>query len=257
MSACRPRNSANPKTECRTARGSDPVPARTRAGASFLDSHVWRPELGMRVLVVDKADLARTRWHELPAGFLFHLGNAWEDDQGTIRFDCALAPDDSTLRAFGSLMSGDYRPGTDSVASLVTLPRQGPGRIERTGLQTEFPRIDARRVGLRHRTVYSVMRSPARTGFGFDRVIALDLEGGRLDSYDYGPDMLVEEHLFVPDPARRGERGGWLLGTALDVRARATRLSIFDAGSLASGPVAQATLGRPLPLGFHGVFTAA
>ena len=49
------------------------------AGASFLDSHVWRPGLGMRALVIDKKDWRRQQVLALPAGFLFHIGNGWEE----------------------------------------------------------------------------------------------------------------------------------------------------------------------------------
>ncbi|MFX8145281.1 carotenoid oxygenase family protein, partial [Acinetobacter baumannii] len=55
---------------------------RSREGMSFLDAHVWRPELGMRALVLDKNDVTRMRWLQLPAGFVFHLGNAWSSPDG-------------------------------------------------------------------------------------------------------------------------------------------------------------------------------
>lgn len=35
--------------------------------ASFLDAHVWRPELGARVLAVDKDTLEPVRRYELPS----------------------------------------------------------------------------------------------------------------------------------------------------------------------------------------------
>jgi all-trans-8'-apo-beta-carotenal 15,15'-oxygenase len=59
---------------------------RKEAGASFLDAHVWRPELGMRALVVDKQNWDKRQMLTLPAGFLFHVGNAWEEDtpRGTL-----------------------------------------------------------------------------------------------------------------------------------------------------------------------------
>ena len=50
-------------------------PERFAAGPiSFLDAHVWRPELGTRVIVVDKETLAPVRRHDLPPGFHFHHG---------------------------------------------------------------------------------------------------------------------------------------------------------------------------------------
>ena len=44
----------------------------------------WKPELGTQVLVIDKDDLTRRRIFELPPFFFFHLGDAWEERNGTI-----------------------------------------------------------------------------------------------------------------------------------------------------------------------------
>ena len=63
--------------------------------------------------------------------------------------------------------------------------------------------------------------------------------------------------MFVPRPGAAGEIDGWLVGTALDLDAKITRVSVFDAAELGDGPVASAALPYPLPLGFHGIFVAA
>ena len=56
------------------------------AGRTFLESHDWKPQLGLRVLVLDKDRLDAPRWFELPPGFVFHIGNACEEG-GVIRLD--------------------------------------------------------------------------------------------------------------------------------------------------------------------------
>ena len=74
---------------------------------TFLDSHVWKPELGSRVLVVRKDDFSSRRWVQLPAAFGFHHGNGWNEDDGTIHFDFFLADDPSLLEdAFTKVMDG-------------------------------------------------------------------------------------------------------------------------------------------------------
>ena len=80
------------------------------------------------------------------------------------------------------------------------------------------------------------------------------LEGGAAESFDYGPGRIPEEHLFVPRPGGRSEDDGWLIGTVLDWKKGVTGLSAFDARAVAAGPIAQAWLPYPLPLGFHGAF---
>jgi carotenoid cleavage dioxygenase len=64
-----------------------------RDAPSFLQAHQWHPADPTRVLVVDKNDFSTYRWLELPAQWVFHFGNAWEDKDGVIRFDAASYED--------------------------------------------------------------------------------------------------------------------------------------------------------------------
>ena len=70
----------------------------------------------------------------------------------------------------------------------------------------------------------------------------------------YSPQVLVEEHRFVPKPGAKREDDGWLVGTALDAGRGEHLLSVFEARDVASGPVCQARLPRMLPLSFHAEF---
>ena len=95
-----------------------------RAGqASVLDAHVWNPQAETRVLVVDKADFGKRRWHALPAHFGFHYGNAWEEADGTVRLDHCLADDPGivtgTLRY---VMKGEFRPWAPLRYAQIVLP---------------------------------------------------------------------------------------------------------------------------------------
>ena len=85
----------------------------------------------------------------------------------------------------------------------------------------------------------------------------LDPQTGRRQRFDYGEQMVVEEHILVPKPGKSGELDAWLLGTTFDARRQATVLNLLDAAHIADGPIAQAVLPYLLPLGFHGNFTAA
>jgi all-trans-8'-apo-beta-carotenal 15,15'-oxygenase len=230
---------------------------RKEAGASFLDAHVWRPELGMRALVVDKQDWERRQVLELPAGFLFHVGNAWEEDtpRGTlIHIDYVRSDNaDAVFTTNREVMRGRLVKRASPHLTAATL-NLGTGKAVQTelALDAEFPRIDPRRVGLRHRhVVHATQTRPVLPGFG--AVARTDIETGRSQRFGYGPQAVVEEHVFVPD----GSRPGWVLGTVLDFGRQKTVLSCFAADHLAAGPVAQATLPYALPLGLHGAFVKA
>jgi all-trans-8'-apo-beta-carotenal 15,15'-oxygenase len=117
-------------------------------------------------------------------------------------------------------------------------------------------------VGRRYAQVFAALRTDAGAARpGYDAITRFDVgAGGRDDTYVYGPDVMVEEHLFVPRRAAGGavrEGDGWLVGTALDLKRQAMLLSVFDARRLRAGPVAQAVMPRVMPLGLHGTFVAA
>lgn len=230
---------------------------RKEAGASFLDAHVWRPELGMRALVIDKQDWDKRQMLTLPAGFLFHVGNAWEEDtpRGTqVHIDYVRSDNaDSVFTTNRELMRGRVARSTRPHLTVASL-NLGTGEATQKALplEAEFPRIDPRRVGLRHRqVVHATQLRPDLPGFG--AVARTDVETGRSQRFSYGPRSIVEEHVFVPD----GAKPGWVLGTVLDFGRQKTVLSCFAADHLASGPVAQAVLPYALPLGLHGAFVPA
>jgi carotenoid cleavage dioxygenase-like enzyme len=79
---------------------------------------------------------------------------------------------------------------------------------------------------------------------------------GADDSHDFGGDHLVEEFVLVPRPGARSETDGWLLGTTVNLKARATELHVFDAARVAAGPIVSWRADVALPVGFHGNFAA-
>ena len=230
-------------------------PARMRGG-TFLDAHVWHPERPTRLMVVAKDEPGTARFAELPAGWIFHYGNAWEDADGVIRFDACWYDDPSlVLGGMSAVMRGGEPAGTQSVGAFVRLDtRTMAATLEREGTVAEFPRVDPRAASQRNRWLFTLSRGRGRD---LSVVRRRDLETGAVDAYDYGPHAVAEEHVPVPRPGSTREGEGWLVGTWLDWKAGVTRLSVFEAGDLAGGPLATASLPYALPLGFHGNFRAA
>lgn len=233
--------------------------ARAEAGETFLDSHVWRPELGLRVLLLAKDRLDAPRWFTLPAGFVFHIGNACED-LGVVRLDCIRSPDAwVATTALKDLMRGQYAEKEHAAVALLELNlATGKAAQRLLPLVAEFPRVDPRVVGRAYRQVFTAARIDAGDRPGFDAVMRLDVVTGAQELYRYGRDVMVEEHIFVPRPGGKGHEGeGWLMGTALDLARRQMLLSVFDAQHLADGPLAQARMDRVMPLGLHAIFVPA
>ena len=237
-------------------------PERLAPGASFLDAHAWRPELGTRVLAVRKDDFEQRRWWQLPPGFTFHFGNGWEDGE-TLRFDYCVAPDASEVtETFREVMRGVWRPPTGPTRlAQVTLGKGDAVEQRAFDRSSEFPMVAPSVVGSRHRHVYSLTGAPAHRSqaapIGFDRVTRWDMETGEAEDYVYGEGFIPEEHIFVPRPGGKGEADGWVIGTALDLERKITQLAAFDAARISQGPLALARLPYPLPLGLHGIFVPA
>ena len=225
---------------------------------TFLDAFEWRPELGSRALVVSKDDFGERRWYSLPPGFGFHHGNGWEEASGTLRFDLCVAPDPTLMtERFRYIMQGELRPAEPARYTRFALLPDGSSDLEtERGGWAEFPRVAPAVTGLRNRYVYTLGAGEGTHGPVLHRLEKRDLERGTLDTFDFGSGVIPEEHVFVPRRGGRSEDDGWLVGTFLDYEGAVTGVAVFDARRVGDGPLARAWLGYPLPLGFHGHFSA-
>lgn len=230
-----------------------------REGHSFplATSYSWRPETGTQVLVIDKADLSKRRIVELPPFGFFHLGDAWEEADGTIRFDVCAYPD-MRFAATGAsdLLDSRYDGGGWSEMVLAVLPPSGPGRLERAGVGAEFPKSDPRRAGLPRRfSVHTAGETPGRpmaTGVG-----VTDWRSGRTRTFDFGPDHVADEMVPVPKSGSTGEDQAWLIGPTINLRSGVTELHVLDMARVDEGPVATWAADVALPASFHGRWMGA
>jgi len=81
-----------------------------------------------------------------------------------------------------------------------------------------------------------------------------DWKRDREQIYGFGPRHMVEEMVFVPRPGASQELDGWIVGTTLNLDAKATELHVFDARRVEQGPIAAWRAPVALPVTFHGVF---
>ncbi len=222
----------------------------------FVDSLSWRPEEGTKVLVIDKADLTKQRVFDLPAFSFFHLADAWEEKDGTIRFDgCLEANPTFGIESARGLVAGVNIAAPMPILSMIALHPDGRASLSKSGIAAEFPKTDPRVAGLRRRkTIHVGLYRPGRPlaqGIG-----VWDWATGKDDRFDFGRRQLVEEFLFVPRRGGGGESDGWIVGTTVNLEAKATELHVFDASAVARGPVASWRADVALPVGFHGTFAA-
>jgi carotenoid cleavage dioxygenase len=123
----------------------------------------------------------------------------------------------------------------------------------------EFPRVDERRVGRRHRFGYTAVREPDSndgTEPVWSAIKKYDLDGGRAVTRRFGAGNGAGEPIFVPRTDAAAEDDGWVLALVYDEGRNASDFWILDARDVAGEPVARVVLPHRVPYGFHGNWAA-
>lgn len=226
-------------------------PSNTPNAKGLFNSIQYDKDLPMQVLVIDKQSLTLKRQFELDAGFAFHFGNAWEENDGTIHFDASINDNFDVMDELSQLMFGKLRNLENSPNTvLFTLHANGATSKSVIEGDSEFPRVYDHLVGQRNRKLYTL--SHTESNFWRDTVCCLNTDNGEKDKFIYGKDFIAEEHIIVSSQAKEGS--GYLVGTALHIPSKRSCLNIFKANQLSAGPVCRAWLPYHLPLGLHGNF---
>jgi len=186
-------------------------------------------------------------WIDVDPCYVFHPLNAFDDGDAVV-VDVVRHP---------------------SMFAIVTDgPMDGPPRMERWVLDPvagfsatvlddrpqEFPRIDDRLTGRRHRFGWAAGASVADLGTTDatteGAVLKYDLAAGTVHSTGLGPGRVGGEFVFVPEAPGSGEDEGWLLGYVADLATGTSELVVLDAQSMATQ--ARVRIPRRIPAGFHG-----
>lgn len=228
---------------------------QTKNTPPFIDGFQWRPEEGMKFLIVDKDDLKKTRWAQGPARAFYHTGAAWEDRDGTIRLDAAFYPQPVLGSGGGAAeirgkYSGDQ---ASSKLTMAVIPPTGDAHLVETNIAGDFPQVDPRRHGL-SRKLTAMVTGSVEGQPGGSALAVQDWSSGKAQVYDFGSRYMVEEHLFIPKLGGSGERDSWLIGTAINTRVQRSEVWAFDAANVEDGPVAVWQADYAWPLGFHGTW---
>jgi carotenoid cleavage dioxygenase len=203
----------------------------------------WNPAYPARVGVMprDGGD-ADVRWFDVEPCYVFHPMNAY-DDGDTIVLDVARHP-----KMFDNdrLGPNEGLPTLDRWTVDLADGNVRESRIDDRGL--EFPRVDERRVGRRHRYGYTpTVGEGATVG---DTLIKHDFVTGRTESRWFGAETVLSEFVFHPESPDAAEDAGVLMGYVYDRAADRSELAILDAQTLHS--VASIRLPHRVPAGFHG-----
>ena len=213
----------------------------------------WRPDNGSRIGLVDRRLIGTgapvaTRWFEIDDCYVFHIVNAWEEDDGNVVvLDAGRHP---------SMWSGDsnafepcylWRWRFDLQTGAVT-------EQQLDDVDHAFPRIDDRRTGLVNRWGWAVTARPGEpeTIDAASGVVKYDVADGSSTFHDFGPGCSTSEPVFVPSDDTAGEDEGWVLSFVYDRATDASRFVVLDASDMSAEPVATVAVPQRVPNGFHG-----
>jgi carotenoid cleavage dioxygenase len=214
------------------------------SGSGGMPYH-WSDAYGARLGVMPRSGgVSDLRWYEIEPCYVFHPWNAYETADGRIVLDVARYPE--LWRTSASAFD------TASAHRFTLDPGSGTVKEERLDERPiEFPRVDDRRTGLRHRYGYTVA-AVGGANEGFRGLLKYDFERGTSLEHDFGPGCATGEAVFVPAGPRAGEDEGYLLSFVYDEATNGSRLVILDAQEFAKPPLAEVPLPQRVPFGFHG-----
>jgi carotenoid cleavage dioxygenase len=187
------------------------------------------------------------RWVDVDPCFVFHGLNAHRDG------------DDVVLRVHK--LDQAFGPLGDLVPSRLVEWRVGTGGEQLTFAEEQLddrgmdlPAHDRRHTGraTRHGWFATTTSPESEYGFELAGICHLDLQTGRADVWDPGPNQRSGEGVFVP--AGRGEGEGWVVTFVWDRLSDRSALAVFDAQAMADGPVGRVELPVRVPFGFHGLW---
>ncbi|HXQ21167.1 MAG TPA: carotenoid oxygenase family protein [Candidatus Acidoferrales bacterium] len=208
----------------------------------------WSDDYGARLGVMPHGGgSADVRWFETAPCYVFHPLNAFEDGDRIVldvaRYDELWRGGPDTFSpAFLHRWTIDLSAGTVGERRLDDRP-------------IEFPRVDDRRAGRRHRYGYAVTNA-ANVGEQAMQLVKYDLATGAATAHDFGPGCMPAEGAFVPAGGSAGEDEGYVLLYVYDAARNASDLVILDAARFAGRPVATIHLPQRVPFGFHGNWIA-
>ena len=215
----------------------------------------WEPEVGGHLAVIRRDQgVASLRWIEIPAAYVFHVMNAFEQGETIVADVMRYA----TAPLFPNV---DGTKGENAAAYLTrwTIDLEA-GTVAEVALDDtagEFPRFDERFAGGPYRHGWFVGQSLKPGDFRSNIVVQIDVVSGAKQTWTAPQGDAISEAVFSPAGPDAAEGEGWLTAVIYRQAEDVSEFVVFDAQAVENGPIASAKLPRRVPFGFHGQWVAA
>jgi len=211
----------------------------------------WRPELGTRIGVLDRKKGADdVMWIEHEPCFSFHTVNAYTEGTKLV----------ADLWKFPQLVLFETEERDDTPPTLYrwTIDLES-GTLSEEHLDdapAEFGRIDPRRVGERHRHVYSLgslgVEGMSGAPEGFNCLFHYDLDSGARKAHQLPHEDCFGEPVYIPRNAEAEEGEGFVMALVYRRSENRSDMLVLDAQNLDAKPLAIVRFPHRIPFGFHG-----
>jgi carotenoid cleavage dioxygenase-like enzyme len=226
---------------------------------TFKECFRWEPERGLRFAIRRREAGSPLQWFRVQTpGFIFHPGNAYEEDGKIVMDACTYRDGNLVFPALEGWRTGDVHGEVFAVPFLYEFDLAS-GECREKQLDdrgAEFPRLDDRLVGYKNRWGYAARARGGGNGLAdvWGEIVRYDRQGGRSDVHDYGVGHFPNEPVFVPRSADAAEDDGFVLNVVYDAPNDKSYVAILDARNMAAEPLAKCHLKHRIPMGFHGNF---
>jgi carotenoid cleavage dioxygenase len=230
--------------------------------AGGLNVPKWHPEMPTRFAVVPRrGSTTDIRWFEADPTYVLHWTNAYEDRDEIVLdgyFQGSPVPPadgekDRLKRAFRAidmnLMETRLHRWRFNLATGATKEETLSERI------MEFPMINGRYAGRRHRYSYNMTGAPG--WFLFDGIVKVDHENGAETRYAFGDGVFGSETPMAPRLGAAAEDDGYLLTFVTDLNENCSECLILDAADISAGPLARIRLPERISSGTHSCWAPA
>ncbi len=216
----------------------------------------WVDDRPTKIAIMPRTGTAAdVRWFEYDPRHMFHQGNVWEDEQGRIVADVAVAngtalfPNQAGVRrTHGETRQNLRRWTIDPRANTATIHEETLNDRD-----IQFPRPDDRMMTRPTRQAFANINLNSRDGRaeGMDAVLRFDTVSGAEDIWHFGDGASSGELVFAPRIGSTEEADGYALTLVHRANAAVSELAVFAAKDIAAGPLALVEIPFRVPSGFH------
>lgn len=243
-------------------------PLDLRNSKSFITNFKWKPELGTKLIIIDRINGKIVADCVTEPFFAFHTVNAFEKDK-TIIVDIVsyaqpasdindlmttvLAPKPMHPRTGHPIAEPDTHEGETGILTRYTI-HMADKKVDTEILSKEhieLPRINYDYNGREYRYVYAYAQTKGSSIS--DKLVKINVKTGDVLEWNQ-PNCFPGEPVFVHRPGSVAEDDGVVLSVVLDATKGSSFLLALDATTFTE--IARAQVAHHIPFGFHGLYTS-